>query len=81
MSHHGQLAGHGGRTVATELGVRPYHEVVRALGGHGEQVEDVGELRPAIDRALSSGLPACVNVVIDPDVVSPFAQLMAGSGE
>jgi acetolactate synthase-1/2/3 large subunit len=81
MSRHGQLSHHEGRTVATELGVRPYHDVVRALGGHGEQVEDPAELRPAIDRALSSGLPACVNVVIDPDVPSPFSQMMAGSGE
>jgi acetolactate synthase-1/2/3 large subunit len=81
MSRHGQLDHHSGRTVATELGVRPYHEVVRALGGHGEQVEAVGELRPAIDRALASGLPACVNVVIDRDVASPFSGMMTGSGE
>ena len=75
MSRHGQLDSRHGRTIATELGVRPYHEVVRALGGHGEQVEDPNELRPAIDRALSSGLPACVNVLIDRDVASPYSKM------
>lgn len=80
MSRHGQLSRHPDRTVATELGVRPYHEVVRALGGFGEQVDDIDELEPAIDRALASGRPACVDVTIDRDVVSPWAQIMHESG-
>jgi acetolactate synthase-1/2/3 large subunit len=36
--------------------------VVTALGGHGEWVEDPKEIRPAIERALGSGLPSLVNV-------------------
>jgi len=39
-----------------------YDEVVRAMGGYGEQVTDLGELRPAIERAIASGLPACLDV-------------------
>ena len=81
MSRHGQMHHHAGRTVATELGVRPYHEVVRALGGYGEQVEDTEALRPAIERALASGKPACLNVVIDREVRSPWAAMMDESGE
>ncbi|MEA1903973.1 MAG: thiamine pyrophosphate-binding protein [Actinomycetota bacterium] len=50
------------RLVAADLGVRPYHEMVEGLGGHGEFVDDPGEIRPALERARESGLPALVNV-------------------
>ena len=53
------------RLVATDLGRRPYHAVVEALGGHGELVTQPTELMPALERAAASGLPALVNVHID----------------
>ncbi|HYH47930.1 MAG TPA: thiamine pyrophosphate-dependent enzyme, partial [Acidimicrobiia bacterium] len=61
-----------GYDVAAELrpGTR-YDQVVTALGGYGELVTDPGEVGPAIDRALDSGLPALVNVVTDPADVYP----------
>jgi len=52
------------RLVATDLGVRPYHEMVKGLGGHGEFVEEPDQIRPALERARDSGLPALVNVHI-----------------
>jgi acetolactate synthase-1/2/3 large subunit len=61
-----------GYSVVAELRPEtPYHEVVQALGGHGELVRAPGELRPALERAFSAGLPALVNVLTDPDVVYP----------
>lgn len=61
-----------GYSVVAELrpGTR-YDEVARALGGHGELVSAPGELRPALERAFASGLPAVVNVLTDPDVAYP----------
>jgi acetolactate synthase I/II/III large subunit len=61
-----------GYSVAADLqpGLR-YDEVVRTLGGHGELVERPDELRPALERAFSSGKPALVNVLTDPSVVYP----------
>jgi acetolactate synthase-1/2/3 large subunit len=61
-----------GYSVAAELrpGTR-YDQVVEALGGHGELVRTPAELRPALDRALSAGKPALVNVLTDPEVVYP----------
>ena len=50
------------RAVATALSHARYDLVAAALGGHGEWVEDPADLRPALERALGSGLPACVNV-------------------
>jgi acetolactate synthase I/II/III large subunit len=42
-----------------------YDLVVQALGGHGEFVERAADLPAALERALASGRPACVNVLID----------------
>jgi acetolactate synthase-1/2/3 large subunit len=52
------------RLVATDLGVRPYHEMVKGLGGYGEFVDDPNEIRPALERARESGLPSLINVHI-----------------
>ncbi|HWV83876.1 MAG TPA: acetolactate synthase [Capillimicrobium sp.] len=61
-----------GYSVAAELRPEtPYHEVVAALGGHGELVRAPAELRPALERAFGAGGPALVNVLTDPDVVYP----------
>jgi acetolactate synthase I/II/III large subunit len=61
-----------GYSVAADLqpGCR-YDEIVRTLGGHGELVEQAEDLRPALERAFSSGKPALVNVLTDPSVVYP----------
>jgi acetolactate synthase-1/2/3 large subunit len=61
-----------GYSVAAELrpGTR-YDTVVEALGGHGELVERPAELRAALERALSAGRPALVNVLTDPTVAYP----------
>ncbi|MDT5146421.1 MAG: hypothetical protein QOC58_1066, partial [Mycobacterium sp.] len=61
-----------GYSVVAELrpGTR-YDEVVRALGGHGELVSAPAELRPALERAFTSGLPAVVNVLTDPSIAYP----------
>lgn len=50
------------RLIATDLGRRPYHEMVSGLGGLGEMVADPAGLGPALKRAEASGWPALVNV-------------------
>jgi acetolactate synthase-1/2/3 large subunit len=52
------------RMVGADLGIRPYHAMIEGLGGYGEFVEDPRELRPALQRAQDSGVPALVNVHI-----------------
>jgi acetolactate synthase I/II/III large subunit len=44
-----------------------YERVAEALGGYGERVERPEEIRPALDRAAASGVPALVNVILDRD--------------
>jgi acetolactate synthase I/II/III large subunit len=64
--HQIQLREYGpNRTHGCELLPSRYDLVVQALGGHGERVTRAADLEPAINRALSSGKPACVNVVIE----------------
>jgi acetolactate synthase-1/2/3 large subunit len=57
---YGEARAHG-----CELLPSRYDKVVEALGGHGELVEHVDDLAPSLDRALASGKPACINVMID----------------
>jgi acetolactate synthase-1/2/3 large subunit len=52
------------RMVGADLGVRPYDKMVAGLGGYGEFVEKPDEIRPALERAEQSGLPALINVHI-----------------
>jgi acetolactate synthase-1/2/3 large subunit len=53
------------RLIGCDLRPTRYDRVVEALGGHGEHVEEPGELGPALARAVASGKPACVNVKLD----------------
>jgi len=52
------------RTVGCELMPSRYDKLAAALGGHGEFVQHPDELAPALERAIASGVPACVNVRI-----------------
>lgn len=42
-----------------------YDQVVEALGGYGEYVTEAKDIGAAIDRAIASDKPACVNVMTD----------------
>ena len=59
------------RCTCSDLGMRHYEKMVEGLGGYGELVEKDEDIIPALERALQSGKPACINVVTDPTVTSP----------
>ncbi|MCZ6680094.1 MAG: thiamine pyrophosphate-binding protein [Candidatus Poribacteria bacterium] len=64
--HQLQIQNYGpDRTVGCDLLPSRYDKVVEALGGHGEFVQAPDDLTPALVRAMESGLPACVNVMIE----------------
>ena len=54
-----------GSKPGRNLGYTRYDKVAQDLGAHGEFVEKPHEIRPALERAWSSGKPAVVNVVTD----------------
>ena len=53
------------RMHGCELLPSRYDRVVAAFGGHGEYVESAADLPAAIERALASDKPACINVMIE----------------
>ena len=62
-----------GKPVATDLLPARYDRMVTALGGYGEHVDRPEELSGAIERALSSGLPALIDVTVQ-RAISPRAE-------
>jgi acetolactate synthase-1/2/3 large subunit len=78
MSAHGQEVIYGkDRQVVTRLGPTRYDEAAAGFGCHTEFVVEPGDLVPALERALASGKPACVNVLTDPDVTLVTRDLVA----
>ncbi|HET9780437.1 MAG TPA: acetolactate synthase, partial [Candidatus Dormibacteraeota bacterium] len=66
-----------GISIAADLGPRTrYDKVVEGLGGYGELVEKPEDIRPALERAFKSGLPACLNVICDPDAEYPRSSVL-----
>lgn len=64
--HQIQLRDYGAdRLSGCGLTAARYDLAAAALGAHGEFVTETAELRPALERAMASGKPACVNVMID----------------
>ena len=64
---------YGGRIVGTTLRHADYAAMARALGAHGERVEDPSDLPAALERALANA-PALIDVVTSQDAVSSDAQ-------
>lgn len=63
--HQLQLRAYGeSRAYGCDLLPTRYDRVIEAFGGHGEHVTSYDDLVPALERAIASGLPACVNVDI-----------------
>jgi acetolactate synthase-1/2/3 large subunit len=64
----------------TELGWVDYHKMVEVLGGFGICVEKPEDIRPALEAAFASGKTACINVKVDPSVISPGSVALANLG-
>ena len=56
----------GIRKPGRELGWTRFDAIAEAMGGYGEEVREPSGIRPALERAFDSGVPAIVNVHTDP---------------
>ncbi len=45
-----------------------YDQVARAMGCYGERVTSPDMIRPALERAVASGLPAVIDVIVDKNI-------------
>jgi acetolactate synthase-1/2/3 large subunit len=67
-----------GYSVAAELTPETrYDTLAESLGCAGELVRSPDELKPALERAFSSGAPTLVNVLTDPEVAYPRSANLA----
>ena len=39
--------------------------IANSMGVHGERITDPSQIKPAVDRAVASGKPALLDMVID----------------
>jgi acetolactate synthase-1/2/3 large subunit len=79
QSLHGQQILYGANySCISLLGDIKYHEIAQGFGCYGERVTKVEEIGPAIARAFASGLPGCIDVTVDPDVMLPMTAAMLG---
>lgn len=60
-----------GRHYATDFRDIPFHAMFEGLGGYGELVTKRADLTGALQRAIASGKPACLNVKCR-GVISPI---------
>ncbi len=60
-----------GRAIATDLQNPDFAALARAYGAHGETVTATEDFKDAFDRAVESGKPALLDLVIDPEALTP----------
>ena len=73
IERYDQEANYGGRVVGTTLRHSDYAAMARALGAHGERVEEPAKLADALRRALAH-VPALVDVVTSQAAISSDAR-------
>jgi len=64
----------------TFIGRVDYHKLVEDLGGKGILVEKPEDIRPALEEAFKSDVPVCINVMTDPETISPGSVALANLG-
>jgi len=78
-----------GRTFGTDMGTIRWDRTAEGLGCHGEYVEQLDELSPALARARAAKGPAVVcirsdrdaNLAMPPEMLSRFVEVYQGPGE
>jgi acetolactate synthase I/II/III large subunit len=81
---HGTIAMHQtremGRTAGVEIADVDLAGYARSLGAAGYTARDLDELVPTLERALATDDVSLLDVVTDPDIISPSARLSELAG-
>ncbi len=64
----GQKLVYDARYIGVDFTDARYDKLAEALGCYGERVTEPAQIRPALERAVDSGLPAVLDVIVDIDV-------------
>lgn len=65
------------RVVGTDLRNPDFAAFARAFGGYGARVERTQDFPEAFEAACASGLPSIIHLMMDPDRITPTANLSA----
>jgi thiamine pyrophosphate-dependent acetolactate synthase large subunit-like protein len=66
VANNGSIGANRSGNDLDSLGVVRYDKMMEGFGGHAEYVETPVQLKPALERAFASGVPALLNVAVDP---------------
>jgi acetolactate synthase-1/2/3 large subunit len=69
------------RVIATDLVNPDFAALARAHGAHGERVETTGEFPAALERARAARRPALLELICDPEALTPAQSLSEIRGE
>ena len=72
-----QERGFPGRVYGSELHNPDFAAYARAFGGFGATVEKTEDFKGAFEAALASGLPAILELKLDPEIITPRQTLSA----
>jgi acetolactate synthase-1/2/3 large subunit len=64
-----------GRVIGTDLQNPDFPALAHAYGAHGERVERTADFEGAFERALGPGKPSVLELVVDPERISPRVRL------
>ena len=82
ISLHGQQMMYGeDYSMITHIGGTNYADIAGAFVAYSERVTSMDEIAPAMQRALSSGKPALLEIMTDPAIVHPLTVSMLGEVE
>jgi acetolactate synthase-1/2/3 large subunit len=65
------------RNIGTALRNPDFAALARAYGLHGETVRHTAEFAPALERALGAGRAALIDLIYDPQIITPNTTLDA----
>jgi len=77
MIKSGQTLVYSKRYIGVDFSNIRYDKVAQAMNCYGERVVEPSEIKPALQRAVDSGLPAVLDVEIDREVIPPDFELVA----
>jgi len=64
----GQKLVYDGRYCGVDFTDVRYDKLAEAMGCYGERITEPAQIRPALQRAVDSGLPAVLDVMVDAEV-------------
>ncbi len=76
-----QEHGYPSRVYATSLANPDFAALAEAYGAYGEKVVRTGDFAYAFDRAVASGKPAVLEMMVDPEVLTPEKTLSAARAQ